>query len=209
VKTTGYHRKYAIGVLHGKRKRAKHPVRRPRRAIYEDPEARALLLLSDLFEGIFSKHPRAAMDVELPRLYAARHLQVSTACYHKLMQISPATIDLLLAGRHPIVGKSLGLTRPGTLLKDCIPVLSSPRVSEAPLVGLCVSQRARCDRCRTRLYRDPVKTGVPAAVVCVQRTGARFPFHLSSLVSVLRQYSKTRKAQWNKIVISSTTAPPN
>ena len=43
VKTTGCHRKYAIGVLRGKRKNAKHPVRRPRRAIYGDAEARALL----------------------------------------------------------------------------------------------------------------------------------------------------------------------
>ena len=68
VKTTGCHRKYAIGVLRGKRKNAKHPVRRPRRAIYGDAEARALLVLSDLFDGICSKRLRGAMDVELPHL---------------------------------------------------------------------------------------------------------------------------------------------
>ena len=54
VKTTGYHRKYAIGVLRGKRKRAKGPIRRPRRALYGDEEARALLQLWELFDGIYS-----------------------------------------------------------------------------------------------------------------------------------------------------------
>jgi len=45
VKTTGYNRKYAIGVLRGSRKRARRPIRRPRRALYGDEEARALLVL--------------------------------------------------------------------------------------------------------------------------------------------------------------------
>jgi hypothetical protein len=122
VKTTGYHRKYAIGVLNGKRKRAQHPVRRPRGAIYGDPETRALLLLSDLFDGICSKRLRAAMDVELPHLYETGYLKVSPACYRKLMQVSPSTIDRLLDGRRPSAGKSRGFTKPGTLLKDRIPI---------------------------------------------------------------------------------------
>jgi hypothetical protein len=88
VKTTGYHRKYAIGVLCGKRKRAKRPVRRSRHARYGDEEARTLLQLWGLFDGIHSKRLRAAMDVELPRLYTAGFLKVSPECYRKLMQIN-------------------------------------------------------------------------------------------------------------------------
>jgi hypothetical protein len=122
VKTTGYHRKYAIGVLRSKRKRAKRPVRRPRRTIYGDEEARALLELSDLFDGICSKRLRAALDVELPRLNAHDFLQVSPECYQKLLQISPATIDRLLARRRLTVVKSRGFTKPGTLLKERIPI---------------------------------------------------------------------------------------
>jgi hypothetical protein len=120
VKTTGCHRKYAIGVLRGKRKNAKHPVRRPRRAIYGDAEARALLVLSDLFDGICSKRLRGAMDVELPRLYETGFLRISLECYLKLMQISPATMDRLLVGRRPQLTKSRGFTKPGTLLKHRI-----------------------------------------------------------------------------------------
>ncbi len=122
VKTTGYHRKYAIGVLRGKRKRAKHPIRRPRRAIYGDQEARALLTLSDLFDAICSKRLRAALDVELPRLHETGFLQMSPECYQKLLQVSPATIDRLLARRRLGVAKSRGFTKPGTLLKDRIPI---------------------------------------------------------------------------------------
>jgi hypothetical protein len=122
VKTTGYHRKYAIGVLRSKRKRAKQPIRRPRRTIYGDEEARALLKLWDLFDGICSKRLRAALDVELPRLNARDFLQVSPACYQKLLQISPATIDRLLGRRRLTVVKSRGFTKPGTLLKERIPI---------------------------------------------------------------------------------------
>jgi len=122
VKTTGYHRKYAIRVLGGKQKRNKGPIHRPRRALYGDEEARALLRLWELFDGIYSKRLRAAMDIELPRLYANGFLEVSLKCYEKLMQISPATIDRLLIGRRPQVRKSRGFTKPGTLLKDRIPM---------------------------------------------------------------------------------------
>jgi hypothetical protein len=122
VKTTGYHRKYAIRVLGGKQKRSKGPIHRPRRALYGDEEARALLRLWELFDGIYSKRLRSAMDVELPRLYVNGFLEVSPKCYEKLMQISPATIDRLLVGRRPQVRKSRGFTKPGTLLKDRIPI---------------------------------------------------------------------------------------
>jgi hypothetical protein len=122
VKTTGYNRKYASTILSGKQKRVKGPIRRPRKARYGDEEARALLELWELFDGIYSKRLRAAMDVELPRLYCTGLLQVSSECYEKLMQVSAATIDRLLEGRRPQVRKSRGFTKPGTLLKDRIPI---------------------------------------------------------------------------------------
>jgi hypothetical protein len=122
VRTTGHHRKYAIGVLSGKRKRAKHPVRRPRRTIYGDEETRVLLVLSDLFDDICSKRLRAAMNIELPRLYEKGFLHITPVCYQKLIQVSPATIDRLLTGRRLQVTKSRGFTKPGTLLKHHIPI---------------------------------------------------------------------------------------
>jgi len=122
VKTTGQNRKYAIGVLKGKRRTGKHPIRRPRRAIYGDEEIQALLISSDLFDGICSKRLRAAIDIELPGLYESSALQVGPGCYDNLMRVSPATMDRLLAGRRPQLRKSRGFTKPGTLLEHQIPI---------------------------------------------------------------------------------------
>jgi len=122
VKTTGRNRKYAIGVLTGQRRTGQHPTRRPRGAIYGDEDMQVLLVLSDLFDGICSRRLRAAMDTELPGLYQTGTLQVSPECYHRLLHISPATIDRLLIGRRPGLRKSRGFTKPGTLLKCQIPI---------------------------------------------------------------------------------------
>jgi len=122
VRTTGYHRKHATALLNGKRKRVKHIVRRPRSTVYDAGIVSPLLVLVDLFDGISSKRLRVAMDVELPRLYEAGTLQVSQEVYRKLMTISPASIDRLLAGWRPQIRKSRGFTKPGTLLKHQIPI---------------------------------------------------------------------------------------
>lgn len=122
VKTTGYHRKHAIRVLGAKPAGDRKPIKRPRQAVYGEAEAQALLELLDLFDGICSRRLRAAMDVELPRLYFAGKISMSPRCYENLMRISPATIDRLLKGRRAQLVKSRGHTKPGTLLKHQIPV---------------------------------------------------------------------------------------
>jgi hypothetical protein len=98
VKTTGYHRKYATALLNGKRKRVQGPIRRPRRRVYGAEEADAIMILAGLFDHICSQLLRAAMDVELPRLYEAGVVQVGSECYEKLLQVSPSTMDRLRAG---------------------------------------------------------------------------------------------------------------
>lgn len=122
VKTTGYGRKYAIALLTGRQDYVKHVVRRPRSTKYGEGLIPHLLFLRDLFNGIGSKLLRAAMDGELPRLYETGAFQVSSETYEKLMQISPATMDRLLAGRKAQTRKSRGFTKPGTWLKHQIPL---------------------------------------------------------------------------------------
>ena len=101
VKTTGYHRKHATAVLNGRRERVQGPIRRPRRAQYGVEEADALAILADLFDDICSKRLRAAMDVELPRLYQASVLRLSSTCYQNLLKMSPATMDRLRSRYRP------------------------------------------------------------------------------------------------------------
>lgn len=81
VKTTGYSRKHAIALLNGKRNYVKEVIRRPRNTLYGAGLVPPLLILLDLFDGICSKRLRAAMDVELPRLYESGFLQVSPQVY--------------------------------------------------------------------------------------------------------------------------------
>jgi hypothetical protein len=122
VKTTGYSRKHATALLNGKRNHVKGTIQRPRSKLYGDGLIPPLVALSDLFGGACSKLLRAAMDTELSRLYESGFLQVSPQIYDKLMQISPASIDRLLAGRRAQHRKSRSFTKPGTLLKHQIPI---------------------------------------------------------------------------------------
>ena len=122
VKTAGYGRKYAIALLNGKRDYVKHTVRRPRSTVYGPGLIPPLLLLFDLFDGMCSKLLRAAMNTELSKLYKAGFIQVSPEIYSKLMDISPSSIDRLLAARRSQLRKSRRFTKPGTLLKHQIPV---------------------------------------------------------------------------------------
>jgi len=124
VATTGYHRKYAIALLRGKRRHrhASRPIRRPRKRIYTDEDERAVLWLVKLFDYIASKRLRAAMDTELPHLFQRGDLQVSRACYQRLQRISAATMDRMRRRHlHPSVRRRGG-TKPGTLLKHQIPI---------------------------------------------------------------------------------------
>jgi hypothetical protein len=122
VKTTGYHRKHAIGVLNGQRARVQGPIRRPRRRVYTADVADGLEILANLFDNICSKRLRAALDIELPRLYESGVIPISHECYDQLMAISPATMDRLLRERRRGSGKRRGFTKPGTLLKDRISI---------------------------------------------------------------------------------------
>lgn len=120
TKTTGHHRKHAIRVL-GRPRPADRP-RRSRPRIYGPEEAHALLLASDLFDGICAKLLRAALDVELEGLVTSGRLSISAQCYEKLQRISPATIERLLRPHRLQGRRSRGFTRPGSLLKHQIPI---------------------------------------------------------------------------------------
>lgn len=124
VDTTGYHRKHAIALLRGKRRHRNPnlPSRRLRRRIYLAEDKRAVLWLAELLDQISSKRLRAAMDAELDRLRRQHHLQVSRACFQRLKQISPSTMDRFRRTERRAVLRSRGGTKPGTLLKSQIKI---------------------------------------------------------------------------------------
>ena len=201
VKTTGYHRKHAVAVLNGRRERVPGPIRRPRRVQYGSEEAEAVGILSDLFDNICSKRLRAAMDVELPRLYEAGVLRITASCYENLLKVSPSTMDRLRAGQRPGPGRGRGFTKPGTLLKHRIPVRTwadwtedRPGFCEMDLVDHSGGQIIRGHEHAWTLCFTDVKTAWTECVAvrnkaqvhvfaAIQRARERLPFPLSGIDS--------------------------
>lgn len=122
VATTGHHRKHASALLRGTRQHRKPttPLRRPRRRLYLAEDKRAVLWLADLFDQIGSKRLRVAMDTELD--HVRDDLAVSRACFKRLQQISPSTMDRFRRTERRPVARHRGGTKPGTLLKDQVRV---------------------------------------------------------------------------------------
>jgi hypothetical protein len=126
---------------------------------------------------------------------------VSVDCYHKLMQVSPATIDRLLKGRRPQVHKSRGFTKPGTLLKDRIPIRTwadwdedRPGFCEMDLVDHSGGRIIRgADHAWTLCFTDVKTAWTECVAVCnkaqvhvfaaIQDTRWRLPFPLLGIDS--------------------------
>ena len=201
VKTTGYHRKHATAVLNGRRERVQGPIRRPRRVVYGVEEANALATLADLFDNICSKRLRAAMDVELPRLYQVGVLRISSTCYEKLLKVSPATMDRLRSRYRSGRQRRRGFTKPGTLLKQRIPIRTwadwtedRPGFCEIDLVDHSGGQIIRGQEHAWTLCFTDVKTGWTECVAvrnkaqihvfaAIKRARQRLPFPLLGIDS--------------------------
>ena len=139
VQTTGYQRKYAIQLLNwwgrsrlvwidgkpvklvvGRRRRKKRRAR-PRR--YDQQVLKALKQIWYVFDFMCGKRLVVVLRTILPTLESFGEIQVSAEVRAKLLTISAATIDRLLAGeRSRLRLKGRSRTKPGTLLKHQIPI---------------------------------------------------------------------------------------
>jgi len=131
VELTGYNRCYARRVLrqHGRQRPRPHKQssgkrRRPRSSRqYDERVLVALRRIWLILDFICGKRLVAIMPEVLRRLEYFGELQVDVRTRKKLLQISAATIDRLLAPerrKHQLRGRAR--TRPGTLLKKQIPL---------------------------------------------------------------------------------------
>ncbi len=139
----GYHRKYALRRLNEPKKQAtrKKPGKPSR---YDCAEVmvplRAIWLATD---QMASKRLKVAIPLWLPH-YEAMRGEMANEARHKLLAMSSATIDRLLAPVRAQTGKrGLSGTKPGTLLKNQIPLqdchwdISQPGFIEADTVAHC------------------------------------------------------------------------
>ena len=139
--TTGYHRKYAIYLLRNwglqrvqlidgqavrfvlGQPRKKKPRKRRSPRIYDTPVIEALRRVWQLFDYMCGKRLAVLMRLNMQLLQSDPELDIDEAVAEKLMRISPATIDRLLAAdRKALSLKGKSRTRAGTLLKHQIPI---------------------------------------------------------------------------------------
>ena len=138
-KVCDYHRKHAIRLLN---QRKMEPRRRPgRKAVYHSMELlRVLKRIWLSTDQMCSKRLVAAIPLWLP-FYEEADKRLSDEVRTKLLSISAATIDRLLAPiRARTRPKGLGGTKPGSLLRNQIPIRTHPLGSGSATDNWDISQ---------------------------------------------------------------------
>jgi hypothetical protein len=122
TKVCGYHRKYAIRLLHRpgpeRPRRRRGPKRAPR---YSEAVIRLLAQVWEAAGYLCAQRLKAALPTWLPWL--RRHTRTTPMLEAHLVRISPRQIDRRLRDRKRRIKRRLyGTTRPGSLLKHLIPI---------------------------------------------------------------------------------------
>jgi hypothetical protein len=133
IATTGYHRKYAIRVLkHGpKPKGWKKP---GRRKIYHGEVVQVLEKIWEIYGRICSKRLQPFLPEGIAVLERCQEIQLEPETKRLLLSISRATIDRCLKpARFTSSPHGLSTTKPGSLLKQAIPIRTfTPWEEERP-----------------------------------------------------------------------------
>lgn len=145
--TCGYNRKYAIRLL--RKKLLPAPIRKPGPVpIY--PKGQLLLPLKRIWfatDQMCSKKLKAAIPLWLP-FYEGEYETLQPDVRQKLLAMSAATIDRLLKPLRALYKKGRCSTKPGTLLKNQIPIkthnwdVTKPGYFEADTVAHCGNSMA-------------------------------------------------------------------
>lgn len=141
---TGYNRSYAARLLRARaRPGPRRAGRRGRKALYGRELLKPLRKVWATLGGLCGKRLAAAMADTIEALERHGELQISAEQRRLLCAASPATLDRLLASeRRRLRLKGRALTKPGTLLKNQIPIRTftewdhaKPGFVEIDLVG--------------------------------------------------------------------------
>jgi hypothetical protein len=141
--TTGYNRKYAMGLLNHVEEVQQSP-QRPRPRHYGPEVQRVLFLIWHSANRICAKRLIPFLPTLVEALERHEHLRLTEECRKQLLSMSAATADRLLASQRKLGQRGLSTTRAGTLLKQQIPIRTfqewneaQPGFLEADLVAHC------------------------------------------------------------------------
>jgi hypothetical protein len=121
---TGYHRKYAIRVLKNQRQIQNHHKGKPKtyQAVYRGEVVRVLEQIWEVYGQICSKRLQPFLAEGIKVLERCQEIEVSSDMKERLLKISSASIDHCLRPVRLQSFHGLSTTKPGSLLKNLIPV---------------------------------------------------------------------------------------
>jgi len=121
---TGYHRKHAIRVLKNQVQVQNHLKRKPKtyKTIYRGEVVQTLEQIWEICGQICSKRLRPYLPEAIKVLERCKEIEFSKDTKDLLLKISSASIDRCLRPIRCKSSRGLGTTKPGSLLKNLIPV---------------------------------------------------------------------------------------
>lgn len=122
VKLTGYHRKHAVRLLNAGPEKLPASCHSSRR-IYDEAIREALVVIWEAADRICGKRLKAAMPDFITSLEHHGHLSLDDEARKKLLTVSAATIDRILAPmRREAKGRPKPRRKNGSRIKDKVPV---------------------------------------------------------------------------------------
>ena len=121
---TSYHRKYAIRVLKNRRQIQNHFKGKTKtyQAVYRGEAVQVLEQIWEIYGQICSKRLQAILPEAIKVLERCREITITQETKELLLKISSASIDRCLRPMRVQSPHGLSTTKPGTLLKNLIPV---------------------------------------------------------------------------------------
>jgi hypothetical protein len=142
-KVCNYNRKYAIRILNKSTNKWQHKKKRGPKSKYNNKDfIKALKTIWEATDYICSKRLHSAIPLWLPFL-ESQQIRITDEISEKLLSISPPTIDRILKSSRIKSKKGLSGTKPGSLLKNQIPIrtdnwdITKPGFIEADTVAHC------------------------------------------------------------------------
>ena len=119
---TGYNRNYASRVLRDRRHSKRRGIKRKKKRKYGEDVRRALEQIWSICDCICGKRLKPFLKEVIPILEENDEIHLTEEVKDKLLKVSSATIDRILAPVRRKERKGRSTTKPGTLLKHQIPI---------------------------------------------------------------------------------------
>jgi len=143
---TGYHRKHAIRVLKNQGQVQNHLKRKTKtyQSLYRGEVVQVLEQIWEIYGRICSKRLQPFLPEAIKVLERCQEIELSKGAKELLLKISSASIDRCLRPIHSKTPHGLSTTKPGSLLKNLIPIRTftawdeeRPGFMEIDLVAHC------------------------------------------------------------------------